>query len=236
MNKSTQSQCPSPKFCISIAAQNTREAVQKIRSLGQSADIFEIRLDFMEEWNLKEILASSPVPMLVTYRSAEQGGKGHDETRKIEEYLLEAVELGADYVDLELTLPVNIRQRIMEARGRTKAIVSVHILNYTPGHKELYSLFERAHSCGADIVKIVPYARTWEDNLLVVSLIPEVQRRGAQIVAFCMGAKGRISRILSHLLGSHMSFVSHGEGGETAPGQISLREMKAILSFLGYED
>ncbi len=55
---------------------------------------------------------------------------------------------------------------------------------------------------------------------------------GQDIIAFCMGAKGRLSRVAAPLLGSCMSYASLEEGAESAPGQLTAGQMKTILGML----
>ena len=192
---------PRTKFCIPILAQDTEEAIIKMDSLAGSADLFEIRLDLMRDFDLERILGCSTAPILVTYRSVEQGGKGRSRPTESAQYLLDAIKLGAAYVDVELTLPDKVRQKLLEQRGATKAIVSMHAIDHTPSWKKLWSILVQTASVDPDIVKIVTYARRWADNLRILELIPRAHKFGINIIAFCMGPIGRTSRIVSHLLG-----------------------------------
>ena len=81
---------------------------------------------------------------------------------------------------------------------------------------------------GADVVKIVPFARFWEDNLNILSLIPFAKERKQKIVAFCMGEKGKISRIFSPFLGAAWTYASLDKNKLSAPGQLTVRELKDI--------
>jgi 3-dehydroquinate dehydratase type I len=85
---------------------------------------------------------------------------------------------------------------------------------------------------GAHIVKICTYARAMEDNLQVLGLIPYARKKGRTIIAFCMGEKGRISRVMAPLLGSYLSYASLDKGSESAPGQLTIAEMREILRIL----
>jgi len=51
-----------------------------------------------------------------------------------------------------------------------------------------------------DIVKIVTYARSLEDNAKTLLLIPYALERKKRIVTFCMGERGRVSRVISPLM------------------------------------
>jgi 3-dehydroquinate dehydratase/shikimate dehydrogenase len=70
------------------------------------------------------------------------------------------------------------------------------------------------------------------DNFRVLELIPKAQEREINIIAFCMGRFGRISRIFSHLMGGYLTFASLEGGEESAAGQIPVAEMKKILDML----
>jgi 3-dehydroquinate dehydratase type I len=85
---------------------------------------------------------------------------------------------------------------------------------------------------GADVVKIVPFARSWEDNLSILSMIPFAKRRRQKIVAFCMGEKGKISRIFSSFLGAAWTYASLSKAKASAPGQMTVDEVKAVWRVL----
>jgi 3-dehydroquinate dehydratase type I len=85
----------------------------------------------------------------------------------------------------------------------------------------------------ADVVKIVSFARAWEDNLTILSLIPYARERRQKIVAFCMGEKGKISRIFSPLLGAAWAYASLNRNKASAPGQLTVGEMREIWEMLG---
>lgn len=220
---------PKTPFCIPIVARDSREAISKMARASQKADIFEIRLDMMERFDLEKILGHRPRPVLVTYRSRAQGGEGTVDAKTCAHYLLEALKHGAEYVDLELTLPQPLRQKIFEMKGASNIIMSMHIADFTPPCRDLEMIFREMVRTGADIMKIVTFARSWEDNLEVLGLIRKARKMGIDIIAFCMGPMGRISRITSHLMGGAMTFVSLSEEERSAPGQIPIDEMKEIL-------
>jgi 3-dehydroquinate dehydratase len=48
-----------------------------------------------------------------------------------------------------------------------------------------------------------------------------------------MGKAGRVSRLLSPIFGGFFTFASLGRGAETAPGQMSIEEMRAAYKLLG---
>jgi 3-dehydroquinate dehydratase type I len=135
-------------------------------------------------------------------------------------------------VDVELSLPLEYRQAIVERKGTCRVIVSAHLLNRTPSSNALKALFTQMADTGGDIVKIVTWARTWKDNFRVLELIPFAQSKGIKIIALCMGPLGRVSRILSPPMGGHMTFAALENGEESAPGQISAPNMRKVWNIL----
>jgi 3-dehydroquinate dehydratase type I len=219
-------------ICTPIIAQNSAEALRKIAEAEPLADIMEIRLDLMKSFDLKEILNARTKPVLVTYRSTREGGRGAADYESQMRYLMNAVEDGADFVDVEYRLPLKFRQKLFQHQGVSQFVLSTHLLHGTPSREELDEIFRKMAATGADIIKIVAHARSWEDNLRVLELIPKAQALGIKIIAFCMGPVGRISRVFTHLMGGYVTFASVEHGQQSASGQMPVREMKRMLEIL----
>ena len=219
-------------FCIPIIASDTQKALEKIDRATPFADMLEIRLDMMNSFDLHQIIQASKKPTLVTYRSEKEGGRGSVDPKSLTDFLLTAIQEGADLVDLELRLSQKWRDKIFNAKGGSGIVISTHRDNGTPSQDDLEKILRDSIDTGAHIVKIVTRAETYEDNLRVLQLIPKAHAMGVKIVAFCMGPMGRISRIFSHLMGSYLTFVSLEAGEESAAGQIPINEMKKILEML----
>ena len=219
-------------ICVPIIAKNTDEALEKIARANPMADMLEFRLDVMESFRLKDMLQIASKPVVVTYRSKKEGGKGPANYETQTRYLCKAFEADADFVDVEYSMPPELRRKIFQDRRRSKIIASVHLLDRTPSKEELDEIFGSLAATGADIVKIVTRAQSPEDNLRVLGLIPQARKMDVKIIAFCMGPMGRISRIASLLFGGYLTFASLEEGEESAEGQIPVTEMKRILEKL----
>ncbi len=219
-------------ICIPIIAKNTDEALKKIARANTMADMLELRLDVMESFHLDDMLRVASKPVIVTYRSKKEGGKGSADYETISRYLLSATEKGVNFVDVEYGMPPVFRQRLFKGQGSFRIIVSAHLFNGTPTSERLEDIFRELAATGADIVKIVTRARLPGDNIRVLGLIPIAQKIGIRIITFCMGPIGRISRIASPLFGGYLTFASLEKGEESADGQIPVTEMKKILEIL----
>ena len=216
-------------FCIPIIARNNEEALKKMSEAEGFADILELRLDLMEQFDLPELIQFATRPVLVTYRSVQEGGKGVEGPEAAAGYLTAAIRAGAKLVDVELSLPEEWRAKVFAEKRSSGIVISVHINDQTPPRERLDDIYTACVETGAEIIKIVTMANAWEDNLRVLELIPRAHSMGKEIIAFCMGPMGRMSRVFSLLMGGYLTFTSLGTGQESATGQIPVAEMKRLL-------
>ena len=225
------------QIAVPVWGRNTGEVLDKMRRSAALAQLLEVRLDRTEEFDLLEIVTNAPKPIIVTYRSKKEGGNGRAHYATRIRLLKEAVERGANFIDVEFSIPLIYREPLFINRKNTRIIVSRHILNRTPSPEVLTNLLGKMAATGADIVKIVTRAREIEDNRTILDLFPLARRLGIPLIAFCLGSQGRISRILSPLLGGFLTFASLEEGEESAEGQLPVREVWEILNRLtGHEN
>lgn len=219
-------------ICIPVTARNTAEALPKIQAAGGLGDVVELRLDGMESFRLGEMIRACPRPAMVTYRSRREGGRGDADEKATIDLLLQAIEAGAMFLDVERILQREGRQRVIREKAGARVVLSAHFHEGTPNRRRLERLLREMTDEGVDLVKIVTRARVPEDNLRVLSMIPMARELGVEIIAFCMGRMGRLSRIASLLLGGYMTFASLREGEESADGQIPASRMREILEVL----
>lgn len=203
-------------ICVPVFGNNDQDILQKIKK--SSADIIEFRADKSSEFSLKKIISSCKKPIIVTNRKREEGGdfRGNESGRI--KLLEDAIDFGADYIDVE-----NSSYSSLKKRGKTKIIVSYH--NFS-GSSDLEKNYNEMKNKG-DMLKIVGTAKSLSDNLMAFRLLERAQRDGKKLISFCMGEKGEISRILCMKYGASLTFAKEGEG--TAPGQIDAGIMKKVF-------
>ena len=213
-----------PRICAVIVSSDL-EAVKEVEPL---VDLFEVRIDFIGEgW--QELVKPLKKPWIACNRRVDEGGRWQgDEAGRVEE-LLKAVELGADIIDLEFRTR-NLRQAIELVKQRAKCILSFHDLVRTPPLNSLKEMVQKQLGAGADICKVITTAQQFADNLTVLQLISEFPQ--TRIVSFAMGPLGFASRVLSPLVGGDFAYASIEPGRESAPGQITVRELSRIYEMV----
>ena len=168
-------------LCIPIVAKDTRSAIKKISEAKEHADLLELRLDLMDSFDLHEMISMAERPVIVTYRSEKEGGQGNADHSKVAEYLINAAHENAAYIDVELSIPLELRNEIIKNRKNSRIIISTHMMEYTPSKDDLMSLFDESIRAGSDIVKIVTMANSMDDNLRILELVSEARKRKIDI-------------------------------------------------------
>ncbi len=203
-----------PRLCVPIVAETVEEAKRDLADAEKSADIVELRLDYIKkisESELMEPLAARTKPLIVTLRGERRGKK---------ELLLQAVEAGAEFIDLdesEKSLMEEVRKK-----GRARIILSFHDFEQTPSSEELNRRYEEMKRHQPDFIKIVTMANSINDNFTIFKFLQGKKN----CAAFCLGVYGTSSRIAAPKYGSLLTFSSLREGKASAPGQLTIAEMK----------
>ena len=197
------------------------------------ADMVEVRLDYFDEDPkdvIKRVRDETDLPIIATLRWKEEGGRftGSEGERKRKIInLLPAV----DYVDIELR--AKSLKEVVEKTSELgkKTIVSIHHFDNCPDLAEMEKEITEAMGVG-DIAKLAVEVSSGEELTRLANLAVRISSKKPE-KEFCllgMGEFGRLSRILLPGLGSSMVYCSVVES--TAPGQLSLEEMRLVLDVI----
>ncbi|MGA2665372.1 MAG: type I 3-dehydroquinate dehydratase [Nitrososphaerales archaeon] len=218
---------PLGQVCTSISAVTVGEMAEKAASaFALGSDLVELRVDLLRERagaELPRTVAHLARRAIVTVRRSEEGGgfQGTEEERLA--LIQELCGLRPAFVDVELSTVEESPKWYGGLPGGPKRIVSWHDFRSTPSLATLRRLRDRARSRG-DVVKIVTAARAGEDNLRVLRLY---ERYGGELVAFCMGETGVLSRLVSLQLGSPINYAALPDE-PVAPGQPSVTTLVGL--------
>ncbi len=213
-------------ICIPITARSAEDAISEMIPASKHADIVELRIDYIPELQnalicIEKSLKSKTKPVIITNRPEREGGKFNGSEQDRLHLLQKAIELGADYVDVEYD---SIQQ--ITRRDSSKIIISHHNFKQTPHN--LSKIYNDICQQKPDIVKIVTYANDITDNIRIFELLKSAK---VPTISFCMGESGYISRILTGKFGGVLTFASLEKGKESAPGQLTADELSKIYHF-----
>ena len=186
----------------------------------RGADAVECRLDYLDEQPtealLRQLLADSPLPVIVTNRPAGEGGRFTGGEADRVRTLARAAQAGCDLVDVELTVPPADRPE-----GRT--ILSHHDFDGLP--PDLDRIAADMDASSAAVNKIAFAAAGPEDALRAFDVIGACRK---PTIALAMGQGGLMSRILAKKFGAFGTFAALERGSESAPGQPTLDEFRDL--------
>lgn len=214
-----------PIICASIVDGD----LKAIKIAEPLVDLLEVRIDLIGDgW--PELVKHLEKPWIACNRTAGEGGSWQgSESERIRE-LLKAIELGADIVDIELGTG-DLKKTVKLVKKDAKCLLSFHNLKETPPLARMRGIVKRQLEAGADICKVATTARKFEDNLSVLQLIADFPK--TRVVSFAMGPLGSASRIICPLVGGDFTYASTRQGKESAPGQITVRDLRTIYGMLG---
>jgi 3-dehydroquinate dehydratase/shikimate dehydrogenase len=220
-----------PRLCIALGGPDAAAMVQKADSLVRDNPFLEFRLDHLRQpgaalGRLARFVSSrGDLLSIATCRRGANGGKFRGSLQAQLAILQKAAKAGFSLVDLELQSAEKLKKGQYEKlHSQAGIVLSYHDFKST---RKLEETFNRMLAFPAEVYKIVTTAAHLADNVGMLKFL-ERQSDRVPLVGLCMGEQGLISRILSLRSGAAFTFASANAGDETAPGQVSLRELRDI--------
>jgi 3-dehydroquinate dehydratase/shikimate dehydrogenase len=215
-------------LCETVTGTTMAELVAA-RDAATAGDLVELRLDGVRDLDAARALLGRPRPAIVTCRPVWEGGRfdGSEESRL--RVLSDALEHGAEYVDVEWhavrdTAKFPGFQGLIQAGGG-RVIVSSHDFDGMP-----QDLAARAHamrSRGARMIKVAATPAHLTETLALRDLA-----RDGDAVVIGMGDTGLPTRLLATRFGSRWTYG----GNAVAPGQIPSARMLRQYRFKSIDD
>ncbi|AHF79879.1 type I 3-dehydroquinate dehydratase [Thermococcus paralvinellae] len=207
-----------------IKAKTVDEVIRIIEK--GTADLYELRVDAMESLDGIEKLKPFAGKLIITVRSKEEGGFRETSDEERLKLFEEFMRINPAFVDVEFKSKIAKNVIELAREKKVRVIISYHDFEKTPSFEELKALLEEMKKLEADVIKIVTFAKHYIDNVRIVRLY-EYEKN---LIAFCMGEKGKISRAFSLIL-SPFTYASISEA--VAPGQLNVEDMKLLSAIVG---
>lgn len=153
---------------------------------------------------------------LYTLRHADQGGtfKG-TETERVA-LCSQALEAGADIIDLEFGTDA----AIVMSKTKAQMILSYHNFDSMLNATELAKLSAEMEAQAPAAVKIIPTGQCLADAAMMMAWVGGAGS-AVKRIGFSMGSDGSFGRVLAQTFGSPITYASFG--APVAPGQVDIR-------------
>ena len=209
------------RVCVSICEKDLSALQSASGAAAEWAEIVELRLDCLGTVaGISPLLSNLPRPLILTFRSSEQGGRNHLTRDDRLAFWNSQAPQSDVWWDLEADLVQDL------SPDWTRVIVSHHDFSGVPG--DLNQLYERLAQTPARIVKIAVHANDIVDCIPVFHLLDRARSEGRQIIAIAMGNAGIATRILGPSRGSFLTYGAIDDDSGTAPGQVSAEKLRSL--------
>ena len=210
------------KLCATVTGGSTEE-LRANRDAAVGADMVELRLDYARHVDVAGVLADRRRPVVVTCRPIWEGGRFDGSEEERQRLLARALELGADYVDVEWRADADL---LIHSKGGRGIVLSTHEFDQFPA--DIEKRYRAMRATGAEVVKVAVRV----ERLADLVRLRDVHRGGRNSDGFNrvmvgMGAVGLPSRVVPDRFGSCWTYA----GDAVAPGQVDLERMVIEFRF-----
>jgi 3-dehydroquinate dehydratase I len=209
-------------ICVSVAEQSLEMCVNAL----QGIDFAEICLDTFDQVSLEDMRMLFSIPERAIAICRPERCTNQEMLRR----LLMAMDVGAQFIDIDLEAPDEIKESVIKKAKEVgvQVIVSFHNYQRTPQQAELEHVISWCFDSGADIAKIACHVNDDRDNARLLGLL-NIRKK---LIIIGMGDKGKITRLASPVMGGFCSYSSCCKGKETAKGQLPFKDTQEIVEAL----
>lgn len=217
-------------ICVPITENKAENFLNAINEAAINADAIELRLDYLHENELANVLSALPAqeiskPLIFTFRPREQGGMRDlplENRLAFWQALSGEIKALISYADFELDLVEFLADKNPPIEW-AKIICSNHNFDETPANLE--TTFDRIARTPAAVVKIATKANSISDCLPLFALM---ERTRKPVIILGMGLAGISTRILALSRGAMLTFGALRRGAESASGQPTVTELRDL--------
>lgn len=220
------------KICVSVCAETADEMIAKIKQAEEFADVIEVRFDCLAKSELaalhhfgssNRVIDSTNLPIISTFRPKDQGGYRDFDSEERSIFWNGGFE--TEYCDVEEEFVEDSWNWLWRER-----ICSYHDFRGVPS--DVDAIATRLFSTDAERIKIAVQAEDITDAIPVWKLIHHARPYGElspqRVIPIAMGDAGKWTRILGLAHGAFMTYASLESGDETAPGQVTARDLVEV--------
>ncbi|MDH7600235.1 MAG: shikimate dehydrogenase [Sedimentisphaerales bacterium] len=226
---------------VSVAGQTPQAMVQTAElAVRNGADAIELRLDALNRLDRDQVQGLvravrqqvADRPIIATCRDKAEGGlSDYPVGDRIAAYQA-ALQAGVDWVDIELSnyIRPEVGQAIdlaLGSRPNARLILSSH--SWAGPFADIEQVYRQTiAACPHAVPKLVYMANHICDCLSGLDLL---HRAKTDLIVFCMGQAGLITRLLAKKLGGLFTYATCQDQQPVAPGQLPVEQVKGLYRF-----
>lgn len=223
------------KIVVPIIPKSLDEVNELDSSKYESADIIEWRADYLSKDDVLKVAPAifekfSGHEILFTMRTVNEGGYAELDAK---DYIALLKDVDAlyhpDYIDFEY---FTYKPHFDQVLNFPNLALSYHNFQETP--ENLMEIFSELTTLAPRIVRISVMPHNEQEVLDLMNYTRGFKTLNPEQIyaTVSMGKLGKLSRISGDVTGSSWSFASFDAESASAPGQISLNNLKKVMSVL----
>ena len=221
------------QFCLPIQVATWGAFLAELRGPGRAYDLVELWMDDLQDWSpvsWAALTAEERGKVLIVFRRDRLQPTRLDACEQLRGIDVVAPECAL--IDLDIQTQGAVIERVPSTLRATKLLASTHDYGSTPDSKELKCRADRLVQAGPVAIKLVTMCHEELDVVRLLTLLLELKRQRIRATVLGMGEAGRVSRVLGALWGNQLSFAPANPERASAPGQLSLDQLKQAISAL----
>lgn len=221
------------QICVPLVCRDIATLVRQIEHVEKKTEAIEIWVDYLQGVEPKDLVGLCkryPGRLVFVFRR-----KNQEEMRlsyEKRQRLIAGISEFPELIDLDIQLQTDELEWFSENRGALQLLTSYHNFERTPRWEELLKIFLDMSPMRPAIKKLSTYCLSMGDALRLLEFLLHVKQEGDRAIVLGMGEHGVITRVFGALWGNEFTFASVAAGAETAPGQLSVDDLRSVLSVL----
>lgn len=216
-------------YCLPIQKKTKQEVLETI-SNNKDHNLYEIWLDYIEDFDLdfiEKLLEKYESQLIFLVRR-----KNLEETKlslETKYAIIKLLENKQAYLDIDISQSDDLAI-IEDGKITVRLITSYHNYSETPDDQMLETIIKNMQYHKPSMKKIATFCQTESDAVRLLQLMMNLKNSKDPFIVLGMGKHGMITRIAGALWGNAINFTPNNQSEESAPGQITKKQLETIIA------
>lgn len=221
-------------YCLPVIKSSKEEVLATIQRHKDEYAYFEVWLDYIEGLDsafLKKLQSELSERLVVVFRRLELAPIKMSLAQRFE--LLNSLDGSPVLVDLDMITQAAEIDYMKQKDYKLQTIVSYHNYQKTPDEDKLQEIMQQIRKKNPTILKIATNCQNEKDSLELLNLMLSLRKGSQKYIVLGMGEPGLVTRIFGSLWGNELIFAPEHVTEQSAPGQLTRKQLDNILQTIG---
>jgi len=224
------------KFCLPVIKETIEDVQKAIEQYRSEYDMFEVWVDYICEPNpmifsLVEDLSTKFGNRLIVVFRRKKGEAIHMSFENRME-IIKRLSQTKTFVDLDIEKQKQDLEEIDKQKIKANIIASFHDFEKTPRTSALVKIIKGMDVFHPAIYKIATFCQSQKKAVSLLHLLLDLKEQKKKCIILGMGKHGTITRIFGSLWGNEMIFAPVDVSQQSAPGQLTKRQLEQIFAIV----